>query len=267
MESEGCLLEFIAVAHIHKPRNNKLNVFMRIHLLQLLQPPGSIQPVPLAEPQRPTLRSPTKDFEAVNNGHDSKIRKGVGVSELQLLPEIADASLPAESEGRKYSTQPTPFPRPKSALPDQSHEDPITSAQARTRTTREKIQSVYDVFQAGEKISEPHIAELIAQAKASIKGISNLFIAVPTPDYLELDYRFACEENFACEKISIIAAYSLRDEYTRSRSVFQGADKEFHNIFTSLQNLDNFINTFQEQIQLSASTNDSLPGNDVETHA
>ena len=133
-----------------------------------------------------------------------------------------------------------------SPVANQSHAELIASAYKRTYTAQEKMQAISIMFQRDETISAPQIAELIKQARRSIDGISDLFTHIPTPDYPELHYRFACEERYICEKISLVAAYALRDASIHPSPVFQGAIKECNKIFSGLHNLEHFIHQFQE---------------------
>jgi hypothetical protein len=259
MESDGCLLEFIAAAHSHKARNTKLNIFFRKNLFALLEPLVPAQQIPQSKllPQSPL--PPVDGSDGRANDRDSAISKGATGSEIKSLHEEVPDELPVLEENQgNGQTQPTPFPRKTIPIDNQLQEDPITSAYSRVHIAQEKMQSVYEIFQGGGKISEPPITESIEQAKQSIDGISDLFVNTPTPDYLELDYRLTCEERYICEKISIIATYSLHDAYISSSSKFRSADREFEKIFSGLRNLENFIKQFQDQIQLSAYTSNRL---------
>ncbi len=262
MEAEGYLLEFIAAAHQNKARNPRLNSFVRKALFTLLEPPVSTQQISPSELPLKTSSPSAADFDVRANHHGSEISKGAANRDIKSLNDETSGKLSALEEGQDNNQiRPTPFPRKIIPIDNQPQGDPIALAYGRTHAAQEKMQLVYEVFQASRKFSEPQIVEFIEQAKKSIDGISDLFVNIPTPDYLELDYRFACEERYICERISIVAAYSLRDEYINLPSIFQGADREFKKIFSGLQNLENFIKQYQEQFQLSDLAGNSFLGN------
>jgi hypothetical protein len=263
MESDGCLLEFIAAAHSHKARNTQLNIFVRKNLFALLEPSVSTQQLPQSELLLQISSPPVEDADIGANDRDSAISKSAASRDIKSPNDDTLDELPVlEGNQDKGLTQLTPFPR-KTIPIDNPQEDPITLAYSHVRMAREKMQPVYEIFKTSGKISEPPIVESIEQAKKSIDGISDLFVDIPTPDYVELDYKLACEERYLYERISIVAAYALQDENISSPSVFQGANREFKKIFSSLQNLENFIKQFQEQIQLSNHANKSLFGNSI----
>ncbi|QBD82980.1 hypothetical protein EPA93_46275 [Ktedonosporobacter rubrisoli] len=260
MEAEGCLLEFIAAAHQKKDRNPKLNTFVRKTLYPLLVASASTLQKSQSDPLPLSAKAPS-DVKVNNNG--SEMKKGIASTDIKSSDETSNGLPVLEKEQDTKQTQPTPFPGKKPLRKEQLKEDSIAKAHRRTRAAQEKMQKVYEVFQGRGKLSESQVIESIKQAKELIEGISDLFVDIPTPDYLELDYKFACEERYVCERISIVVAYSLRDEYIDTPSVFLGADREFKKVFSSLQNLEYFIEEFQEQIRLSDHANKDFFGNSI----
>lgn len=261
MEAEGYLLEFVAAAHQRKPRNAKLNAFLRRKFVIILNLPVSSQQISQSALPAQSSSPPAKDSGINTNFHDLEISKGSVNSNRTSLQELPSELLKVEADHDNRQFQPTPFPGKIIAIENQLQDEPIASAYTRTRTAREKLQSVYDVFKTGGNISDSQFAESIEQAKNSIEGIDDIFVNIPIPDCFELDYRLAAEEKYICERLSLLAAYALQDASISSPAVFQGADREFNKVFSGFQNLENFIAKFEEQIQLLDRINNASLGN------